>query len=62
MLRNTGLLRFARDGADNRQWSHLPQNDYDQEEELTHLNAWVEQDEEEEEEPQRHYDNYRVHS
>ncbi|KAL9560130.1 hypothetical protein MBANPS3_000094 [Mucor bainieri] len=55
MLRNTGLLRFARDGADNRQWRHLPQNDYGQEEELRYLHTWSEQEEEEEEEDlQRH--------
>ncbi|CAO0794202.1 unnamed protein product [Mucor circinelloides] len=50
MLRNTGLLRFTRDAADNRQWTHLPQNDYDQEEELRFLNTWSEHEEEEEEE------------
>ncbi|CAO3644952.1 unnamed protein product [Mucor fragilis] len=49
MLRNTGLLKFTRDGVDNRQWRHLPQNDYGQEEELRYLNTWSEHEEEEEE-------------
>jgi hypothetical protein len=62
-LRNTGLLRFSRDGADNRQWDHLPQNNYDEEEELSHLNTWTERNEEvDESEQQRHYANYRGHS
>jgi hypothetical protein len=47
MLRNTGLVRFSRDGVDNRQWSHLPQHDQD-EEESWHLNTWPEEEEEEE--------------
>lgn len=46
MLRNTGLVRFSRDGVDNRQWSHAPQ--HDDEEESWHLNTWPEEDEESE--------------
>jgi hypothetical protein len=46
MLRNTGLFRFSRDGADNRQWSHLPQHDRD-EEESWHLNTLPEDEESE---------------
>lgn len=59
MLRNTGLLRFTRDGTDNRQWRHLPQDDYGQEEELRYLNTWSEHEEEEEDELQGRDSNQR---
>jgi hypothetical protein len=51
-LRNTGLLKFTRDGSDNRQWKHLPQKN-DEEEELWHLQTWEEEDEEEEDETEQ---------
>lgn len=42
MLRNTGLLKFAREGNDNRQWRHVPQD----EEESWHLQPWEEEEDE----------------
>lgn len=51
MLRNTGLLKFTRDGDDTRQWKQIPQQD---EEESWHLQTWEEEDEEDENEHNTH--------
>ncbi|KAG2235998.1 hypothetical protein INT48_004328 [Thamnidium elegans] len=37
MLRGTGLVKFSRDGTDNRQWQQVPQQD---EEDSWDLQDW----------------------
>lgn len=37
MLRGTGLVKFSRDGTDNRQWRQVPQQD---EEDSWDLQDW----------------------
>lgn len=38
MLRGTGLVKFSRDGTDNRQWQQIPH--HDEEEQSWPLQSW----------------------